>query len=151
MDEACSNVRVQLDSAPEDIDHMQRHRMRLQVEGEGCRDAVALFLEAGSRAKHSRGGRGGALGHCLYCGYNAVHAGGRGWRGRHLHKQLVRYGAYNFQNGDGTFGHPVQPMLMLPFLPGRHYHRFPVFQFTYTITAQSPFLPVFPLRWRSRP
>ena len=32
VDEACSNVRVQLDSEPENIDHMQRQRMRLQVK-----------------------------------------------------------------------------------------------------------------------
>ncbi|GAX82249.1 hypothetical protein CEUSTIGMA_g9677.t1 [Chlamydomonas eustigma] len=32
VDEACSNVRVQLDSEPEHIDQMQRHKMRLQVE-----------------------------------------------------------------------------------------------------------------------
>lgn len=32
MDEACSNVRVQLDSKPENIDHMERQKLRLQVE-----------------------------------------------------------------------------------------------------------------------
>lgn len=32
MDEACSNVRVQLDSKPEGIDHMERQKLRLQVE-----------------------------------------------------------------------------------------------------------------------
>lgn len=32
MDEACSNVRVQLDSKPEGIDSLERQRVRLQVE-----------------------------------------------------------------------------------------------------------------------
>lgn len=32
VDEACSNVRVQLDSKPEDIDSLERQRVRLQVE-----------------------------------------------------------------------------------------------------------------------
>jgi ATP-dependent Clp protease ATP-binding subunit ClpA len=32
VDEACANVRVQLDSVPEDIDALQRQRYRLQVE-----------------------------------------------------------------------------------------------------------------------
>eukprot|EP00879_Flechtneria_rotunda_P009552 GHRR01009998.1.p1 GENE.GHRR01009998.1~~GHRR01009998.1.p1 ORF type:complete len:524 (+),score=187.87 GHRR01009998.1:1826-3397(+) len=32
MDEACSNVRVQLDSKPENIDILERQRVRLQVE-----------------------------------------------------------------------------------------------------------------------
>ncbi|KAG1661522.1 hypothetical protein FOA52_000032 [Chlamydomonas sp. UWO 241] len=32
VDEACSNVRVQLDSKPEAIDAMERHSLRLQVE-----------------------------------------------------------------------------------------------------------------------
>lgn len=32
MDEACSNVRVELDSKPEAIDGMERVRVRLQVE-----------------------------------------------------------------------------------------------------------------------
>lgn len=32
VDEACSNVRVQLDSKPENIDHMERQKLRLQVE-----------------------------------------------------------------------------------------------------------------------
>jgi ATP-dependent Clp protease ATP-binding subunit ClpB len=32
MDEACSNVRVQLDSKPEEIDSMERQKVRLQVE-----------------------------------------------------------------------------------------------------------------------
>jgi ATP-dependent Clp protease ATP-binding subunit ClpB len=31
MDEACSNVRVQLDSKPENIDSLERQRVRLQV------------------------------------------------------------------------------------------------------------------------
>ena len=31
MDEACSNVRVQLDSRPEEIDSMERKHIRLQV------------------------------------------------------------------------------------------------------------------------
>lgn len=32
VDEACSNVRVQLDSKPENIDSLERQRVRLQVE-----------------------------------------------------------------------------------------------------------------------
>ena len=32
VDEACANVRVQLDSVPEDIDALQRQRYRLHVE-----------------------------------------------------------------------------------------------------------------------
>lgn len=32
VDEACSNVRVQLDSKPENIDSLERQRIRLQVE-----------------------------------------------------------------------------------------------------------------------
>jgi ATP-dependent Clp protease ATP-binding subunit ClpB len=31
VDEACSNVRVQLDSKPENIDSLERQRIRLQV------------------------------------------------------------------------------------------------------------------------
>jgi ATP-dependent Clp protease ATP-binding subunit ClpB len=32
MDEACSSVRVELDSKPEAIDGLERHKTRLQVE-----------------------------------------------------------------------------------------------------------------------
>ena len=35
MDEACSNVRVQLDSKPEDIDKMERQRTRWEEDGVG--------------------------------------------------------------------------------------------------------------------
>lgn len=31
VDEACSSVRVQLDSRPEEIDQLERHKMTLQV------------------------------------------------------------------------------------------------------------------------
>jgi hypothetical protein len=45
MDEACSNVRVQLDSKPEDIDGMERQKVRLQVGGHrGGPGAAALLL-----------------------------------------------------------------------------------------------------------
>jgi ATP-dependent Clp protease ATP-binding subunit ClpB len=37
VDEACSNVRVQLDSKPEDIDSLERQRVRLQVEEQALR------------------------------------------------------------------------------------------------------------------
>ena len=33
VDEACANVRVQLDSQPEEIDNLERKRMQLEVEG----------------------------------------------------------------------------------------------------------------------
>lgn len=32
VDEACANVRVQLDSQPEEIDNLERKRMQLEVE-----------------------------------------------------------------------------------------------------------------------
>lgn len=32
VDEACSNMRVQLDSMPEEMDNLQRQKYRLQVE-----------------------------------------------------------------------------------------------------------------------
>ena len=32
VDEACANVRVQLDSQPEEIDNLERRRMQLEVE-----------------------------------------------------------------------------------------------------------------------
>ena len=32
VDEACANVRVQLDSQPEEIDSLERKRMQLEVE-----------------------------------------------------------------------------------------------------------------------
>ena len=32
MDEACSSVRVELDSKPENIDTLERQKIRLQVE-----------------------------------------------------------------------------------------------------------------------
>lgn len=32
MDEACANVRVQLDSVPEEIDVLRRQKYRLEVE-----------------------------------------------------------------------------------------------------------------------
>ena len=32
VDEACANVRVQLDSQPEEIDNMERKRIQLEVE-----------------------------------------------------------------------------------------------------------------------
>jgi ATP-dependent Clp protease ATP-binding subunit ClpA len=37
VDEACSNVRVQLDSKPENIDSLERQRIRLQVEEQALR------------------------------------------------------------------------------------------------------------------
>ena len=54
MDEACSNVRVQLDSAPEDIDHMQRQRMRLQVEGAGVHVCSSIVGRGKQRLGGSR-------------------------------------------------------------------------------------------------
>lgn len=32
VDEACANVRVQLDSQPEEIDNLERKRMQLEIE-----------------------------------------------------------------------------------------------------------------------
>lgn len=32
VDEACANVRVQLDSQPEEIDKLERRRMQLEIE-----------------------------------------------------------------------------------------------------------------------
>lgn len=32
VDEACANIRVQLDSQPEEIDNLERRRMQLEVE-----------------------------------------------------------------------------------------------------------------------
>lgn len=32
MDEACANVRVQLDSQPEEIDNLERKRIQLEIE-----------------------------------------------------------------------------------------------------------------------
>lgn len=47
MDEACSNVRVQLDSKPEEIDQLERQKVRLQVE----QTALAKERDARSRER----------------------------------------------------------------------------------------------------
>jgi len=46
VDEACANVRVQLDSQPEEIDHLERRRLQLEVE------ATALENEEDQASKH---------------------------------------------------------------------------------------------------
>jgi ATP-dependent Clp protease ATP-binding subunit ClpA len=49
MDEACSNVRVQLDSKPENIDSLERQRVRLQVRrGEGVVSGAGRCTEGWS-------------------------------------------------------------------------------------------------------
>lgn len=49
VDEACANVRVQLDSVPEDIDVLRRQKYRLEVEEKAIskeKDKVCLLLQA---------------------------------------------------------------------------------------------------------
>ena len=45
VDEACSSIRVQLDSMPEEIDQMQRQLQRLQVRPPRCaKSCIACML-----------------------------------------------------------------------------------------------------------
>ena len=49
VDEACSNMRVQLDSMPEEMDKMQRQQYRLQVEEAALskeKDSVSILCLA---------------------------------------------------------------------------------------------------------
>eukprot|EP01126_Amoeba_proteus_P054326 TRINITY_DN6680_c0_g1_i2.p1 TRINITY_DN6680_c0_g1~~TRINITY_DN6680_c0_g1_i2.p1 ORF type:complete len:908 (-),score=220.68 TRINITY_DN6680_c0_g1_i2:185-2908(-) len=48
IDEACANTRVQLDSQPEDLDHLERKKLRLEVE------STALSKESDSVSKERR-------------------------------------------------------------------------------------------------
>lgn len=53
VDEACANVRVQLDSQPEEIDNLERKRMQLEVElhaleKEKDKASKARLVEVGS-------------------------------------------------------------------------------------------------------
>jgi ATP-dependent Clp protease ATP-binding subunit ClpB len=49
MDEACSNVRVQLDSKPENIDSLERQRVRLQVSRGGVGEVAGVRAPSGGR------------------------------------------------------------------------------------------------------
>lgn len=54
VDEACANVRVQLDSQPEEIDNLERKRIQLEVElhaleKEKDKASKARLLEVGVR------------------------------------------------------------------------------------------------------
>ena len=56
VDEACANVRVQLDSVPEDIDVLRRQKYRLEVEEKAIskeKDKVCLPLQKTCRFSQS--------------------------------------------------------------------------------------------------
>lgn len=55
VDEACANVRVQLDSQPEEIDNLERKRMQLEIElhaleKEKDKASKARLVEVGSKS-----------------------------------------------------------------------------------------------------
>ena len=56
MDEACANVRVELDSKPEVIDAMERTRVRLQVEQAALRKEKDQLSAARLEEVSVRGG-----------------------------------------------------------------------------------------------
>jgi len=58
VDEACANVRVQLDSQPEEIDNLERKRIQLEVElhaleKEKDKASKARLVEVGIASRES--------------------------------------------------------------------------------------------------